>query len=143
MNKKKEYAFVVDKLGRPLSPTDINNAWRLIRTKKAKCINTSPFTIKLKKIVDSGDVDKSIFIVGIDDGSANVGFGVVQVCIKDDEVTQVKTIRKDTMMQRQDVKHRMDTRRSYRRYRRYNKRSRACRFNNRQASKKKAYFTYN
>ena len=25
----KEYAFVVDKTGKRLSPTDINNAWRL------------------------------------------------------------------------------------------------------------------
>ena len=49
--KQKKYAFVVDKTGKRLSPTDINNAWRLIRTKKARCIKYNPMTIKLNKIV--------------------------------------------------------------------------------------------
>ena len=49
LEKVKEYAFVIDRNGNPLSPTDINNAWKLIRTKGAKCIKYNPFTIKLKK----------------------------------------------------------------------------------------------
>jgi len=133
----KEYAFVIDKNGRRLSPTDKNNAWRLIRTKKAKCIKYNPFTIKLKKTVELEDIDQSVFEMGIDDGSTNVGLSIVQHCVKDGEITRTKVIRKDTMVQRQDVKHLMDIRRGYRNYRRNHKRSRACRFNNRATSKRK------
>ena len=133
----KEYAFVVDKTGRSLSPTNINNAWRLIRTKKAKCIKYNPFTIKLKKVVKENEKDPSIFRMGIDDGSADVGFSIIQYCMKDSNITRVKVIQKVKMIQRQDVKHLMDVRRGYRRSRRNEKRSRACRFNNRSASKRK------
>lgn len=135
--KQKEYAFVVDKKGKQLSPTDINNAWRLIRTKKAKCIKYNPFTIKLNKIVKEEELDQSVFEIGIDDGSSNVGFSILQYCQKENQVTRIKVIQKATMEQRKDVKHLMDIRRGYRRNRRSEKRSRECRFNNRSASKRK------
>ena len=128
MEKVKEYAFVIDKNGNPLSPTDINNAWKLIRTKKAKCIKYNPFTIKLKKEISDKEKDSSIFHIGIDDGSANVGFGITQYCVKNGIITRVKAIQKVTMEQRQDVKHLMDVRRGYRRNRRSEKRSRKCRY---------------
>ena len=135
--KQKEYAFVVDKIGKQLSPTDINNAWQLIRTKKAKCIKYNPFTIKLNKIVKDEELDQSVFEIGIDDGSSNVGFSILQYCKKDNQITRIKVIQKATMEQRKDVKHLMDVRRGYRRNRRSEKRNRACRFNNRSASKRK------
>ena len=135
--KQKEYVFVVDKKGKQLSPTDINNAWRLIRTKKAKCIKYNPFTIKLNKIVKEEELDQSVFEMGIDDGSSNVGFSILQYCQKENQVTRIKVIQKATMEQRKDVKHLMDIRRVYRRDRRSEKRSRECRVNNRSASKRK------
>ena len=135
--KQKEYAFVVDKTEKQLSPTDINNAWRLIRTKKARCIKYNPMTIKLNKIVKDEELDQSVFEIGIDDGSSNVGFSILQYCKKDNQITRIKVIQKATMEQRKDVKHLIDVRRGYRRNRRSEKRSRACRFNNRSASKRK------
>ena len=139
--KQKKYAFVVDKTGKRLSPTDINNAWRLIRTKKARCIKYNPMTIKLNKIVKEEELDQSVFEIGIDDGSSNVGFSVIQYCIKNNQITRIKVIQKATMIQRQDVKHLMDVRRGYRRNHRSEKRSRACRFHNRAASKRKNRIT--
>ena len=135
--KQKKYAFVVDKTGKRLSPTDINNAWRLIRTKKARCIKYNPMTIKLNKIVKEEELDQSVFEIGIDDGSSNVGFSVIQYCIKNNQMTRIKVIQKATMIQRQNVKYLMDVRRGYRKYHRAEKRNRACRFNNRAASKRK------
>ena len=131
----KEYAFVFDKSGKQLSPTDKNNAWRLIRTKKARCIKYNPFTIVLNTVIDEKDVDQSIFHLGIDDGSANVGFSILQYCMKDGDFTKVKTIQKAKMIQRQDVKHLMTVRREYRNARRHEKRCRECRFQNRAASR--------
>ena len=139
--KQKKYAFVVDKTGKRLSPTDINNAWKLIRTKKARCIKYNPMTIKLNKVVKEEEIDQSVFKIGIDDGSSNVGFAIIQYCKKGNQVTRVKVIQKATMQQRQDVKHLMDVRRGYRRSRRSEKRSRACRFNNRAASTRKERIT--
>ena len=133
----KEYAFVVDKTGKRLSPTDINNAWRLIRTKKAKCIKYNPFTIMLKRVVKEEELDQSEFHLGIDDGSSEVGFAIIQYCIKDGNLTKKKVVAKATMIQRQDVKHLMDVRRGYRRNRRSEKRSRPARFDNRAASRRK------
>ena len=37
----KEYAFVLDANGQQLDPTLVQNAWRLIRQKKAKLIQTA------------------------------------------------------------------------------------------------------
>ena len=133
----KEYAFVFDKSGKQLSPTDKNNAWRLIRTKKARCIKYNPFTIVLNTVIDEKNVDQSIFHLGIDDGSANVGFSILQYCMKDGDFTKVKTIQKAKMIQRQDVKHLMTVRREYRNARRHEKRCRECRFQNRTASRRK------
>lgn len=128
---KKEYSFVLDSNGKKLSPTPTNNAWYLIRKKKAKLECKYPMVIKLnKEIVE--DQDGSVFIFGIDDGSLHVGVGIVQKC-----KTKNKVIFKWTIEQRKDVKGLIEERKEFRRYRKKNKRYRPERFNNRFASKRK------
>ena len=130
IEKQKEYSFVIDINGKQLSPTPINNAWFLIRKKKAKLISKYPLVIQLLKKVDI--TDNSKFICGIDDGSKHVGMAIVQEC-----ETKNKVIFKGTIEQRQDVKNLMDVRRGYRRYHRQHKRYRQVRFYNRLSSKRK------
>ena len=96
----KEYAFVLDANGQQLDPTRVNNAWRLVRQKKAKLISKIPMVIQLNKVVDLPNQDK-IFL-GIDDGSSYVGIALVQKCL-----TRNKVLFKGTIEQRNDVKHLM------------------------------------
>lgn len=131
MIKEKEYAFVIDCNGKHLSPTPVNNAWFLIRKKRAKLINKYPMTIQLNKEVLYDDIDKSDFVCGIDDGSVHVGIAIVQKC-----KTKNKVVFKGTIEQRKDVKDLLDTRRAYRKYHRKHKRHRKARFSNRASSKK-------
>lgn len=49
----KEYAFVLDANGQQLDPTRVNNAWRLVRQKKAKLISKFPIVIQLNKVVNN------------------------------------------------------------------------------------------
>nr|DAJ60866.1 MAG TPA: RRXRR protein [Caudoviricetes sp.] len=130
-NIKKEYCFVVDKNNHPLAPTKMNKGWYLIRKNKAKLKSMYPMVIQLKKEIKFNKNDKSYMVCGIDDGSLHVGLAIVQKC-----PTKNKIIFKGTIEQRQDVKHKMDTRRGYRRYHRYHKRYRPARFNNRISSKR-------
>lgn len=127
----KEFAFVLDEKGKQLSPTSVNNAWYLIRKKRAKLIQKYPMVIQLNKTVDNEDIDESTFHCGIDDGSKHVGIAIVQEC-----KTKNKVVFKGQIEQRQDVKHLMDIRRGYRRYRRSHKGYRPARFDNRRNSKR-------
>ena len=45
----KEYAFVLDANGQQLNPTRVNNAWRLVRQKKAKLVSKFPMVIQLSE----------------------------------------------------------------------------------------------
>lgn len=49
----KEYAFVLDVNGQQLDPTQVNNAWRLVRQKKAKLVSKFPMVIQLNKTVST------------------------------------------------------------------------------------------
>jgi hypothetical protein len=131
-NNTKEYAFVLDCKGKRLSPTNTNNAWRLIRKKAAKLVSKYPMVIQLKKEVETEETEKSEFVVGIDDGAKYVGISIVQKCKSGNKV-----ILKGTIEHRNDVKNLMDTRRGYRKYHRYHKRYRKARFNNRASSRRK------
>lgn len=71
-------------------------------------------------------------VLGIDDGSKSVGIALVQKC-----ATHNKPVFKGVIELRQDIKHLMDVRRSYRRYKRNHKRYRPARFHNRTSSKRK------
>jgi len=130
LNNQKEYAFVLDAEGEKLDPTIVQNAWRLVRQKKATLITKRPMTIQLKKVVDNPNNDE--IRIGIDDGAKHVGLALVQKC-----KTKSKVIFIATMEQRNDVHKLMEQRKSYRCYRRYWKRYRKQRFSNRANSERK------
>lgn len=125
----KEYSFVLDANGTKLDPTIIQNAWRLIRQKKARLVSKFPMVIQLNKVIESPNRDE--IRCGIDDGALHVGIALVQKC-----KTRNKVLLKGTLEQRKDVKKLMDQRRGYRGYRRQHKRHRPARFNNRASSRR-------
>ncbi|MBZ9686934.1 HNH endonuclease [Clostridium estertheticum] len=126
-----EYSFVVDLAGNRLSPCNKNKSYYLIRKNKAKMLNKFPMVIQLQKIVNDDNNDDVKNYLGIDDGSKNVGLGIIQQCN-----TKVKTIFKGTIELRQDVSKKMTIRKGYRMYHRYHKRYRKKRFDNRRTSKR-------
>ena len=123
MFKSKEFAFVLDADGKQLAPTIVQNAWRLIRQKKAKLISKFPMVIQLKKVVDNPNSDK--IHLGIDDGAVHVGVALVQEC-----QTKNKVLFKGVIEQRKDVHKLMQLRAGYRHYNRYHKWHRPKRFDN-------------
>ena len=119
--------YVISKNGQPLMPTKrCGKVYRLIKEGKAKVIRRCPFTIKLlyepeTSIVQDNDL-------GGDTGSKYVGISVVG---------NNKVLYASEIELRDDIKSKMDTRRSYRRSRRYRKtRYRKARFLNRKNSTK-------
>ena len=126
----KEYSFVLDKKGQQLDPTLVQNAWRLIRQKKAKLISKFPMVIQLNKVIENPNKDE--IHLGIDDGAVHVGVALIQKCL-----TKNKVLFKGVIEQRKDVHKLMEQRKGYRRYHRYHKRYRHERFNNRSSSKRK------
>jgi HNH endonuclease len=125
----KKYSFVLDADGKQLDPTIEQNAWRLVRQKKACLVSKFPMVIQLNKVVENPNQDE--IRCGIDDGTNHVGLALVQKC-----QTRNKVLFKGVIEQRKDVKHLMDVRRGYRRYHRYHKWYRPPRFNNRASSKR-------
>lgn len=125
----KELCYVVDINDNPLSPTNYNNGWKLLRQNKAKLVSRLPFVIKLLKEVK---LDTNEVILGIDTGAVYTGVALVEKC-----KTKNKILFKGTINHPQDVKKKMELRRGYRRYRRSHKRYRKARFNNRTSSKRK------
>lgn len=126
----KEYSFVLDKKGQKLDPTLVQNAWRLIRQKKAKLISKFPMVIQLNKVIKNPNKDE--IHLGIDDGAVHVGIALIQKCL-----TRNKVLFKGVIEQRKDVHKLMKQRREHRGYRRYYKWHRPARFNNRSSSKRK------
>ena len=125
----KKYSFVLDADEKQLDPTIEQNAWRLVRQKKANLVSKFPLIIQLNKVVENPNQDE--VRCGIDDGTNRVGLALVQKC-----QTRNKVLFKGVIEQRKDVKHLMDVRRGHRRYRRYHKWYRPPRFNNRASSKR-------
>ena len=126
----KEYSFVSDSNGQKLDPTIVQNAWRLIRQKKAKLVSKFPMVIQLNKVVENPNKDE--IRCGIDDGAVHVGIALVQKC-----KTKNKVLFKGIIEQRQDVSKLVEQRSNYRRYHRQHKRYRPKRFDNRKASRRK------
>ena len=126
----KEYSFVLGADGAKLDPTIVQNAWRLIRQKKAKLVSKFPMVIQLNRIVENPNGDE--IRCGIDDGAVHVGIALVQRC-----KTKNKALFKGTIEQRKDVHKLMEQRKAYRRYHRYHKWYRPQRFNNRASAKRK------
>lgn len=123
----KEYSFVLDMNEKRLDPTIVQNAWRLVRQKKAVLVSRYPMTIQLKKVIEDENHDE--IRMGIDDGAEFVGMALVQKCR-----TRNKVLLKCTLVHRSDVNKKVTLRREYRRYHRYWKRHRPARFNNRGSS---------
>lgn len=73
--KGPDIVFVISNNGSPLIPASHYSAYRLLNKKKAKVINSSPFTIKLN--YDPVVENKKEVVLGIDMGYENVGFSVV------------------------------------------------------------------
>lgn len=126
------YAFVLDANGKQLAPAKEQKAWFLIRKKRAALVSKYPMVIQLKKEIPENEICKDEIRCGIDDGGLHVGIALVQKC-----KTKNKVVFKGTIEQRNDVKHLMEVRRSYRHYHRYHKRYRPARFDNRKSSKRK------
>ena len=126
------YSFVLDAEGKQLSPTKEVKAWYMIRKGKAKLVSKYPMVIQLKRIIPKHLICKDEIRCGIDDGSLYVGIAIVQKC-----KTKNKVLFKGIILQRNDVKKKLEIRKGYRRYHRYHKRYRPKRFNNRKSSKRK------
>ena len=122
------FVYVISKDGQPLMPTSrFGKVRRLLRDKKAKVIRSCPFTIKL--LYEPKSLVVQEVVLGQDTGSKHVG----TACVANDKVLYQSEI---TL--RDDIKKKMDNRRSTRKRRRYRKtRYRKPRFLNRANSNKK------
>ena len=121
--------YVLDKNGSPLMPTcRCGKVYRLLKTSKAKVVKREPFTIKLLYEPETHIVQE--LNLGIDVGSSHIGSAVVD--------NQERVLYLGEVEIRNDIKNKMDARRSSRRNRRNRKtRYRKARFLNRANSTKK------
>lgn len=120
--------YVLDMNGQPLMPTlRFGKVRRLLRDKKAKVVRSCPFTIKLLYEPETKIVQD--IVLGVDTGSKHVGVA----CVGTNKVLYQSQIEL-----RDDIKKKMDSRRTCRRSRRNRKtRYRKPRFLNRRNSIKK------
>lgn len=117
--------FVLNNKNKPLMPTNSAKARIMLKTKKAKVVRRTPFTIKLAHESDS--YTQSI-IAGMDTGSKVVGCAAI---------TNDKALYQSEVYLREDVSGKMQQRAMYRRNRRGRKtRYRPARWNNRANSRR-------
>jgi len=116
--------YVINKNGNLLMPCKPAKARKLLRDKKAKVVNLSPFTIQLQ-----WDCEENVqeVTVGIDKGSHITGVS----CVANGRILMSGEIHHRT-----DIKGKMDARRANRRNRRKRKWYRPVRFLNRASSKR-------
>lgn len=117
--------YVLNQHGEPLMPCSPRKARILLKEAKAKVVNREPFTIQL--LYGSTGYKQDI-TVGVDTGSDKVGVSVV---------SKNKELNSYEFKLRNDISHKMTTRRMYRRNRRSRLRYRKSRFDNRSSSKRK------
>ena len=122
------FVYVISKDGQPLMPTSrFGKVRRLLKNKKAKVVSRCPFTIKL--LYEPKSLVVQEVVLGQDTGSKHVG----TACVANNEILYQSEI---TL--RNNIKKKMDSRRSSRKRRRYRKtRYRKPRFLNRANSTKK------
>lgn len=114
------FVYVLNKDGEPLMPCKPQKARKLLKEKKAKVVNRTPFTIQL--LYGSSGYTQPINL-GIDAGSRYIGLSAT---------TEKKELFKAEVELRQDISKLLENRRSLRRSRRNRKlRYRPARFNNR------------
>jgi len=120
------FVYVLNKYGKPLMPCKPRKARLLLKEKKAKVVNRTPFTIQL--LYGSSGYKQSVNL-GVDAGSKYIGLSAT---------TSKDELFKATVELRQDISKLLDSRRSQRRIRRNRKlRYRPVRFNNRKNRKGK------
>lgn len=119
--------YVLNMRGQPLMPTTPKRARLLLKEKKAKVVQRSPFTIQLKYA--TGETKQPITL-GIDAGYSKIGFSAV---------TDKRELIAGEVSLRQDVSKKLTERRMYRRTRRGKLWYRQPRFENRKASKPKGW----
>lgn len=105
------FVYVLDKNGQPLMPTvRFGKVRRLLRDKKAKVVNSCPFTIRLLYEPETKIVQE--VVLGIDAGSKHVGVA---------GVGNDKVLYQSQVELRDDIKKKMGSRRMYRKSRRNRK----------------------
>ena len=118
--------YVISKHGQPLMPCSKHGKIkRLLKSGKARVIRRCPFTIQLTYDVPNY---RQEVVLGQDTGSKHVG----TACVSNNKV-----LYQSQMELRDDIKSKMDDRRSHRRFRRNKLRYREARWNNRGNSIKK------
>ena len=120
--------YVLNMRGQPLMPTTSKRARLLLKEKKAKVVQRSPFTIQLNYA--TGETKQPITL-GIDAGYSKIGFSAV---------TDKQELIAGEVTLRQNVSKKIIERRMYRTTRRGKLWYRKPRFNNRISSKKKGWF---
>lgn len=125
------FVYVLDKNGQPLMPTSrFGKVRRLLRDKKAKVVKRCPFTIRLLYEPETKIVQD--IVLGVDTGSKHVGVACVG---------NRKVLYQAQVELRDDIKRKMDRRRTFRRNRRSRKtRYRKHRFLTRGNSTKKGRY---
>ncbi|WP_296875335.1 RNA-guided endonuclease IscB [uncultured Methanobrevibacter sp.] len=113
------FVYVLNMHGEPLMPCRPRKARILLKDKKAKVVNRTPFTIQL--LHRSSDYRQPVNL-GVDAGSKYIGLSAT---------TSKKELFKATVELRQDISKLLESRRSQRRNRRSKLRYRPARFNNR------------
>ena len=102
------FVYVLDRNEQPLMPTSrFGKVRRMLRDRKAKVVRHCPFTIRLLYEPETKIVQE--VVLGVDTGSKHIGVAVVS---NDRVLYQSQTELRD------DIKKKMDSRRSYRRNRR-------------------------
>jgi 5-methylcytosine-specific restriction endonuclease McrA len=125
---KKNIVHVLNVDGTPLMPCLPVVTRLLLKVEHARVVRITPFTIRLTREPETKHVKE--LTLGVDAGSRKAGFGVT------DEKGNVYYTSEIEI--RQDIKKKMDRRRTYRRSRRNRKcRYRKCRFLNRRNSIRK------
>lgn len=124
--------YIVSIDNKPLMPTNRHGkVRRLLRDKKAKVLSREPFTIKLLYDIEYPVVQDCT--LGVDTGSKYIGAAVI---------SNGRVLYASETKIRDDIKKKMDRRRSYRQNRRYRKtRYRKARFLNRKNSTKKGRYS--
>ena len=76
-NKPKPYVYVLDKDGNPLMPTQrFGHVRRMLDAKKAKVVQTVPFTIQLQYEPETKVVQE--VRISVDPGRTNIGINAVR-----------------------------------------------------------------
>lgn len=114
------FVYVLNKNGKALMPCKPQKARKLLKDKKAKVVNRTPFTIQL--LYGSSGYKQQINL-GVDAGSRYIGLSAT---------TKRKELFKAEVKLRQDISKLLENRRGFRKNRRNRKlRYRPARFNNR------------